>query len=270
MRKNMLRMVFLMVALLVSMVSFNAFAEEVEEVAPTASADVSVLNKYIWRGYQLSDDSIVIQPSATVEYKGFSLNLWGNLDTSYDDADSTTDDSSDFNETDLTLAYDTSVGDFDLGVGYIYYALEGVDSEELYVSVCAAAVPLAPTFTVYKDIKQFIGWYLNLGISHSFDLGNDMSLDLGGSAGYYYSEDDDTTEYDSNLNPKVDDRYKSFHDGQISIGMTIPLDKYFTLSPMVAYTFPLTGSSDDHLAGSNGYGNDSDFIVAGVTLSLAF
>ena len=47
-----------------------------------ASADftVAALSQYIWRGQELSRDSVVIQPSATVSHSGFSANLWGNLD----------------------------------------------------------------------------------------------------------------------------------------------------------------------------------------------
>ena len=57
-------------------------AEEKVEV-PSADASVAFLSKYVWRGFELSDDSIVIQPSMTVAYKGFGMNLWGNLDTDY-------------------------------------------------------------------------------------------------------------------------------------------------------------------------------------------
>ena len=32
---------------------------------PTASADVAFMSQYIWRGYGLSKDSLVIQPSVT-------------------------------------------------------------------------------------------------------------------------------------------------------------------------------------------------------------
>jgi len=45
--------------------------EEVKEDRPTANVSVDVLSQYIWRGYALSKDSAVIQPSVTVSYKGF-------------------------------------------------------------------------------------------------------------------------------------------------------------------------------------------------------
>ena len=64
----------------------------------SADASVAFLSKYVWRGWELSDDSIVIQPSMSVAYKGFGMNLWGNLDT---DLYGTTNK---WNETDLTLS----------------------------------------------------------------------------------------------------------------------------------------------------------------------
>jgi len=76
--------------------SANVWAEE---ESPTASADVAILSKYIWRGQELSHDSIVVQPSMTVSYMGFSGNLWGNLDTDQYKSD----EDHNWNETDLTL-----------------------------------------------------------------------------------------------------------------------------------------------------------------------
>ena len=254
--------VILVVAAAVSFGSFNALADD--EVRPSASADVSFFSKYVWRGWELSKDSLVIQPSVTAEYKGVSMNLLGNLDT-----DQKVKEEADFNETDLTMAYDTSVGDFDIGVGYIYYALDGPDTQEFYASACAGAVPLAPTLTVYRDVTQFIGWYLNLGLSHSFEFEKGITLDLEGSVGYYYSQDDDFVEVDGDGNA-TSDKYKNFHDGTLSVGLTVPLDKYITLTPMMAYTFPLGGEADDLLKAGSFSGDDSDHFFGGVTLSITF
>jgi len=238
---------------------------------PSASADIGMFSKYVWRGFELSKDSLVIQPSVTAEYKGFSVNLWGNLDT-----DNEVTKESEFNETDMTVAYDTSIGDFDIGVGYIYYALEGAnDPEEIYGSICAAAIPLAPTLTIYRDISEFIGWYLNLGISHSVEFKNGMTLDMGGSVGYYYSNDDAFVEVDKIGGAYVSSthKYRDFHDAQISVSLTIPIDKYFSLTPMIAYSFPLSGNADDLITCYNeglGYSDNSDYFFGGITLSIAF
>lgn len=255
----------LALALFVTLISggINAWAEEEK---PTASADVGVFSKYVWRGYELSDDSIVIQPSVTVGYKDFGLNLWGNLDTDVDD----NRDEHQFNETDMTLSYDRSVGPVSLGAGYIYYGLDGADdSEELYLSVCYDTL-LSPTLTVYREIAHLPSWYVSFAISHSFDLPEEITLDLAGSVGYYYFDDaDDGCEYDSSLNSTTE-KYQDFHDGLVSVGLTIPFKKYFTLNPMIAYSFPLSSKADDHIAGTSSFSNDSDYIFGGATLSISF
>ncbi len=46
-----------------------------EEDKVTGEIDLSVLSAYIWRGYEQTRASIVIQPSAMVSYKGFSVNV---------------------------------------------------------------------------------------------------------------------------------------------------------------------------------------------------
>ena len=224
--------------------SIPAMAEEESPVS--ASADVSLLSQYIWRGYALSKDSVVVQPSATVSYKGFGFNLWGNLDTH----ELGTEDSS-FNETDMTLSYDWSFDTVSMGVGYIYYGLEGEDSQEFYFSVSLDTL-LAPSLTIYRDVDTFPGWYYNLGISHSVAFSDDLSLDLSASVGYYDIGD-----------------YSEFHDGSLSASMTFPVDKYISVTPMVAFSFPLTNAAKDDIKAVSWDGDSSHF-YGGVTVSVAF
>jgi hypothetical protein len=244
--------------------SINIWAAE--EAKPSASADVGVFSQYIWRGYELSKDSVVIQPSITVGYKDVSLNLWGNLDT---DVYSDPNGQSQFNETDMTLSYGKTFGMVNVGVGYIYYGLDGVDdSQEVYLSLGLDTL-LSPTLTVYREIAHLPSWYISLGISHSIELGKKITLDLAGSVGYYYSDDDDFVEVDDNLNPTTK-KYQSFHNGLVSVGLTIPVATYFTISPMIAYSFPLSNEADNLIKSMSYNGNDSDFIYGGVTASIAF
>ncbi len=229
--------------------------------APSASADMAVFSKYVWRGYELSDDSIVIQPSATISYRDFSFNIWGNLDTDYD---SGTDSSSQFNETDMTLSYESNIDNVTLGAGYIYYGLDGTkDSQEVYLSMSLNTL-LSPSLTVYREIAYTPAWYIRMGISHTFDLGDGASLDLAGSAGYYISNDDNFTEA---KNPS--EKYRAFHDGLVSATLKIPIDEYFVLSPMIGYSFPLSDKADD-LIKATSFDRDSTFIFGGLTLSVAF
>ncbi len=265
MKKSLISLVVLMGFVFLSFCSYTWAQEE----TPTASADVGIFNKYVWRGYELSDNSVVIQPSITVGYKGFAMNLWGNLDTDLDTEDEDADGSQ-FNETDLTLSYDKSFGMMSVGVGYIYYGLDGLDdSQELYLCLGVDTL-LSPTITIYREVAHLPGWYVNFSISHSVELPKDITLDLSASAGYYsYDNEEDGCEYDSDLLP-TDDKYSSLHDGLITVGLTIPVDKHVTICPVLAYSFPLCGEADDHISGFNGYSDESDYIFGGVSVSFAF
>jgi hypothetical protein len=216
-----------------------------EEEAPSGGADVALMSQYVWRGYALSDSSIVIQPSISAGYKGFGLNLLGNLDTDYYDT------GKNFNETDLTLSYGKSFDKVGIGLGYIYYGLEGEDSQELYASLSLDTF-LSPALTVYRDYDTFDSWYVLLGISHSFELTEELSLDLGGSVSYYDYDDTD---------------YSELHDGLISASMSIPIGEYFSLTPSLTYTFPLSSKAEAELMDMDG--DDSHFI-AGITFSVSF
>jgi hypothetical protein len=239
--------------------------EKKEEPKPYTSAAATFASKYIFRGYEQSKDSMVIQPSMTVGYRGFEANVWGNLDTN---DKYTRANKMNWNETDLTLSYTYDTGPVKLTGGYIYYALEGVDdSQELFLKIAGNAL-LSPTLSVYREVAYYPGWYFNLGVSHSFNLTKEITLDLGASVGYQASDTDKIVKYNSQLLPTAD-KYNAFHDGQISLGFTIPFAKYFSVKPMVAYNFPLSDDAKNRIKGTSLSGN-SDFFWGGVTFTASF
>jgi len=230
----------------------GAFYSWAEEESPTASGSMSFLSKYMWRGYELSDGSLIVQPSMTLAYKGFGFNTWGNLDTSPADGGAA------LNETDLTVSYDTSKGPFGLGAGYIYYGLDSADdTQEFYLKTSYATI-LTPTLIMYKDFKAFPGYYFSLGLSHSFSLTDAVALSLSGAFGYYISNDDEIVE------AGTDDKYSGLQDGLLSASLSIPVAKYFSLSPTVSYAFPLSDKAEDSLGISGGE------FFGGVVLSFSF
>jgi hypothetical protein len=231
-------------------------AEEAEK--PTASVDLGVFSQYIWRGFELSHDSLVIQPSVTLGYKGVSLNVWGNLDT-----DNDAYNGAKYNETDITLSYSKSIGMVKMTGGYIYYALDSAqDSQEIFGSV-GLNVFLNPTITIYREIASMPAWYVNVGVSHSVELANKITLDLAASAGYYYSDDSDFSEVKD-----PSSKYRELHNGLMSVGFTIPVGDYFSIKPMLAYSFPLSSKAEDLI--KTGPSDKSNFLYGGVTLSMAF
>lgn len=232
-----------------------------EEEKPTANLTIGAYSQYIWRGFEMSKDSVVFEPSMTVAYKGFSANIWGNLDT-----DPYSDESHNWNETDLTLTYGWDFDPVALSVGYIYYSLDAVDDTQEFFVSAALNTLLRPTLTIYRDIDSYQGWYLTLGISHSFPIKDDITLDLGAQASYLAADEEST--YADPGDPN--DAYSNFHDGTLSLGLTIPINKYFTVNPKLSYIFPLSGDAEDLLEATSKNGSDSDYIVGGIAVSMAF
>ena len=239
--------------------------EKKEEPKPYSSASVAFLSQYIWRGYELSKDSIVIQPSLTLGYQGFEANVWGNLDTK--DKYLRTDKTN-WNETDLTLSYTYDTGPVKLTGGFIHYALDSAeDSQELFLKI-AGNVLLSPTLSIYREIAAYQGWYLNLGVSHSINLTKEITLDMGAAVGYQISDTDKIVKFNSNLQPTTD-KHVALHDGLVSVGLTIPFGKYFALKPQVAYSMPLSDDAKNRIKGTS-LSNKDSFFFGGIALTASF
>ncbi len=242
-----------------------------EEDKPSADLSVSLLSAYIWRGQQLSKNSLVIQPSATFSYKGFSANIWANYDT---DLYSEIEELDNLTETDYTLSYDHDFGLISASVGYIYYALDqALDSQEFYVSATLNSF-LSPTFTIYREFSHYPSTYMTLEVSHSFAMTNDISLDVSLLGSALFSDDSDA--YPDPDDPK--DEFSGLHHGKATISMTIPLSaiascesaKYFTITPEVDWVFPLSGDGSKDMSNRALGSTDNNFVYGGATISFSF
>jgi hypothetical protein len=243
---------------------------------PTYDFTAAFLSAYIWRGQQQTKNSLVIQPSMTLGYKGFSANIWGNLDTNpYSSTSSSY--SSNWTETDLTLSYSKTFGSVTAGIGYIYYALNApyagapdpLDSEEIFATLIGNVL-LSPTFTVYKEIDHYHQTYFLLGISHAIEFNKMVSLKLAASGSYLLSDDASTyPKYNSNAQP-TNEKYSNFHDGVLSATLPITPLKYWTISPTVSWVFPLCDDAKNEMKGRSKNGQDDNFFYGGITVSFAF
>ncbi|MGA2330530.1 MAG: hypothetical protein ABSG75_02110 [Syntrophales bacterium] len=261
------------------------------EDKPTGSLSISGLSKYVWRGYENTKNSVVVQPSLTVGYKGFSANIWGNLDTK---PYSTTNASysSTWTETDITLSYTKTFGILNAGVGYIYYGLgapnagaqKPLDSQEVFVTLGLNTL-LSPTLTAYKEVDHYHQYYFLLGISHTFEFNKTVSLQLSASASYLLSDYADATLYNVNSSyggyPKFNDNYQAtndkfsnFHDGVLTASLPISVAKYLTVAPTISYSFPLSDDAKNEIKArgklTNPADNDSSYLYGGLTVTLSF
>jgi hypothetical protein len=239
--------------------------EKKEEPKPYATGATTFGNKYVWRGYELSKDSLVIQPSLTVGYLGLEVGLWGNLDTK--DRYIKTEKAN-WNETDLTLSYTKEIGPVKLTGGTIYYSLDSADdSLELFFRA-AGNFLLSPTISIYREILNYPGWYINMGAAHSFSLTKTITLDMAASVAYQISDTDKIVKYDSQGMP-TNEKYRALHDGLISVGLTLPFGKYFALKPMIGYSLALSDEAKRRVKGISLSGKEN-FFLGGVSLTATF
>jgi len=126
--------------------------------------DLTYASKYVWRGINVTADP-VLQPSIGFTYKGLTLNVWGNLDTT-----DVNGYEKQFNEIDYTLDYTLTLGKVSLSAGAVYYQFPQAHSgstTEAYLGV-GLDVLAQPTLTVYQDVHEHDGTYLALAFGHTF------------------------------------------------------------------------------------------------------
>lgn len=256
----------LKVLILAMVLSLGYLSSSYAEDKVTGSASVGVFNRYVFRGYELSSDSIVIQPSITISYKGFAAGFWGNIDSNEHPTQSFVPDREghkSFNETDLTLSYTYAIDKLSLTAGYIYYGTKyAQETEELFLSASYDVIT-KPTLTIYRDITSYPGTYINLSFSHSEPIYKNVTFDIGASFGYF-SGDDDAFKTEGGIGKK----YRAFHDGMVKAGFTIPLAEKLSLQPVVQYWFPLSDKAKRH--GYNPNGHLDETFVAGFNLTYNF
>lgn len=242
-----LKSIILAVVMMIA-VSGNAYAEGPKV---SGSAAVDVMSRYVWRGLTLSKQ-FVIQPSVGITYEGFGASLWSNYDTK----------ASESNETDYTLSYSFSIGKFNLGVGYIYYSLDGIpDTQEIYFSAGYDTF-LKPTLTYYQDIEEGKGGFLVASIGHSIELSKDVNLNLGASASYNFKNA--VMGFDGNGN-----KFNNLYNGEVSASVNIPVSKAIVVTPKAAYSFALSNDAKDAISGFSVDGKKNIF-YGGVNLTLSF
>jgi hypothetical protein len=222
----------------------------------TANLNVSGYSQYIWRGIELSKDSLVIFPSITMGYKGFSVNLWADLDTNF--ANPLPGESKQFSlqETDVVVSYSNSLKPLKTNYtfGWIFYDTDGfngrqpTDNQELFLTL-SPELPLKPTFSVYGELQAATAWYFSLGLSHSFKVRKDWSLDVGGYGSYFYSKQE---------------AYSSFNDANLSAGLKIPVNKHMSITPKIQYSFPLNTSASRRLKSLSFNGDHDQFFYGGL------
>ena len=231
------------------------------ETETAGYASVDAMSNYVWRGQKLSN-SWVLQPSVGITYGSFDTNIWANYDSDQYEADSSDDGHGEFTETDVTLSYSMGMDKWSFTGGYIYYALDGAnDTQELFLTV-GYDILLSPELTVYYDYDEGNGVFIVTSIGHSIDLSEAIALNLGASASY-------------NINNEVmgydEDGYdfSNFYNAELSASVDIPVTQAISVSPMLAYSFPISSDAEDAIKGISDDG-DKDIFYGSLNVNLSF
>ncbi|MEW6569943.1 MAG: hypothetical protein AB1390_02025 [Nitrospirota bacterium] len=253
------RIIILAVVLAISVVAAHSFAGETK-TSGYASADI--MSNYVWRGQKLSN-SWVIQPSVGITYGNFGANIWANYDTDREEVTSGEETGhGEITETDFTVNYAFSMDKFTFTIGYIFYAFDGAnDTQEVYLSANYDTL-LNPTVTVYYDYDEGNGAFAIASVGHSFEVPKGMSLNLGASASYNIKNN--IMGFDEN-----GDDFSNFYNGEISTSLNIPIYKGLSLTPKLAYSFPLSDDAEEAISGISDDG-DEDVFYGGLNLTLSF
>ena len=252
---------FLLMMLLAGTVSLNAaiaYGEgvldgllEEYDMEVSVSADLAVVDKYIWRGFRLDGDKS-IQPAFNIGIGPIEGGFWGSFDTQ-------SNDSLDSDEVDGWIGISQDLGFIDdsmamvsVSAGHTWYNFpkgdtglsQGADTNELYLGISLDTF-LSPSFTWYHDYADEAsggadGNYYIFSLSHSFTVceKTGMTLDLGQEIGFV-----------NEAFIKGDGGYST-----TSVGLTIPLTDSVSIAPMLAYTTPW-GDLED----SNDGNQDNEF-----------
>lgn len=224
---------------------FLAMVSMAAEPEFTVSADAPVMSAYVWRG-QVVEDKVVLQPNATADWKGLSLNYWENYSTDQDD----------WTEQDITLSY--TYGLLTAGIVNYHYRVGDVDdTQEAFVGLAYEESYIQPTLTVYRDLGDADGFYGNLELAHAFclcDAGEDAFLNVSASVGmadssyneFYFGVDDNALN-DANLTLSIEDK----------------LTEHITLTPMIQYTWLLDGDIADTV-------EDEEIFFGGLNINYVF
>ncbi len=149
-------------------------------------AEAEVSNKYVWRGVEYSE-GFVFQPWAGVTAFGLEAYVWNNIDLEAEG------DAKSLNETDLFIAYEQSMGLFNVKPMLIYYQMfnDGAkNSAEFGMEFSVSILWFKAYTTHYLNMLNYTGdYYGNIGAKFEFDLLPMIDLEADANVGWAKAAD---------------------------------------------------------------------------------
>jgi uncharacterized protein (TIGR02001 family) len=215
----MKKFVVMMAAVMMTAVASVAVAE----VKVSGDVYVNPASKYVWRGFDLSENRGVVQGGVDVSYKDFTVSYWSNEQM----VSGPSLRAGDVTETDITLNYAFKpVEILSLNVGNIYYNLDSLaDTNELYLKATLNTL-LSPTLSVYYDWDKArkTGLFYTLSVGHSLELMKNLGLNLGALASYNMKSDYSTG------------NYNNMHNYELTASLDYSLTDNIKISPNYLYS----------------------------------
>jgi hypothetical protein len=219
---------------------------------PSFEASLDYCSRYVWRGIALSSGS-VLQPSAGLQYGGFSAAVWGNFALGREAS------RHQFNEVDYTLSYEKSWGALTLSPAVQVYTFPnqpGVSNTgELAVTLSYALGDFTLFTSQYVDFLEYDGAYFGLaGASYGHAVSPSVALSASLSCGW--------------ASDRFNEAYFGVQNSAFNVvGADLSLEwkprEGLTLRPHAGWSRIVAGELADQV-------QDRDLWVAGLFLSLDF
>lgn len=199
-------------------------------------AYVGYYDKYLWRGFDLSGGTPVVQAGVDLSAKGFTLSYWTNIQTKDDVVLGGEVNAGNATETDITLDYTFSPYEkLSVSVGTIWYALDGLDdTKEAYLGLALDTI-LEPALKVYYDYDQCDedGLFYTASLGHTFQINDAFGINLGALISY-----NDESDY------AVGD-YSDWHNYELSVGADYAVTDQLSVSPSFLYSHAISNDAKD-------------------------
>jgi len=234
-------------------------AEEKEAASPSAYIQIPVVSAYNWRG-QIIDNRPVFQPYISITRFGFTASAWANLSIN----DKYTG-KHDFSEVDLTLSYLIPVSFAEISIGAIDYLPTAQDADPLHEMFVTAKYPnnwITPRVEAYRSFDDYVGYYLLVGLSRQFALGEKLTLAADVSSGF------GSTRWNI-YSFGVDDG--CMNDGAVSLGLKYAFTDTLSLTPTIKYAWlwdsDIKEGAHNTLPAAD---SDSDMLIGSISLDYSF
>lgn len=215
-------------------------------------AEVSVMNRYVWRGIALNDDP-VFQPSVTLGLGGFCFNVFGNMDlTDFENR------SYEFTEFDYTLDYTAELPFLSVSFGAMRYNYSGMPGFEPTTEVYAGFetnVSGSPAIMIYQDVDKGEGTYIELGAAQSLPIEPFASLDISAMLGW-------GSAVHNRYNYEIAGMKSAFTDFSLNAGIPIGIGETVFILPSISYVSVISSDLRKNY--------DRNLVVFGLTASAEF